>query len=355
MKLSQEILFFFSALGVFNGFIISIYLLLFKKPKTATSYFLGLLLFVLSIRIVKSIFLYFYPDLPLIYAQIGLSACFLIGPSLYYFTRSALVQPEKIPVAWKRNYGYWLLVIVIAGIIFPYQNYPGIWKSFVVKLIYVQWAVFVILSGWQLKELFVKLLRSDEKISASERPLISIFIGALVIHIAFVLAFMGWFNGMYISGALFFSFILYLNIPLFISREKNDTVLLVEQEEKRYANKKILDEYALPLAEKLEKIITEQELYKNPDLKLSDLAKKINVSTHQLSQLLNDNLGKNFTAYINEYRIQEACQLIAKDQGIKLEVIGYEVGFNSKSTFYAAFKKHKNTTPNGYKEQLSTV
>lgn len=203
----------------------------------------------------------------------------------------------------------------------------------------MQWAVFVILSGWQLKELFVKLLRSDEKISASERPLISIFIGALVIHIAFVLAFMGWFNGMYISGALFFSFILYLNIPLFISREKNDTVLLVEQEEKRYANKKILDEYALPLAEKLEKIITEQELYKNPDLKLSDLAKKINVSTHQLSQLLNDNLGKNFTAYINEYRIQEACQLIAKDQGIKLEVIGYEVGFNSKSTFYAAFKK----------------
>ncbi len=125
------------------------------------------------------------------------------------------------------------------------------------------------------------------------------------------------------------------------------------QDLERYANKKITNEHATSLTEKLEKIILEQELYKNPDLKLNDLAKKINISGHQLSQLLNDNLNKSFAVYLNEYRINEACKLITNDKGIKLEAIGYEVGFNSKSTFYAAFKKHRHTTPTTYKESLN--
>jgi AraC-like DNA-binding protein len=65
-------------------------------------------------------------------------------------------------------------------------------------------------------------------------------------------------------------------------------------------------------------------------------------------------LSKSFATYINEYRINQACELIANDSLIKLEAIGYEVGFNSKSTFYTAFKKLKNTTPTLYKESLLT-
>lgn len=355
MKLSQEILFFFSALGVFNGFIISIYLLFFKQSRTSSSYFLGLLLLMLSIRILKSIFLYFYPELPLIYLQFGLSACFLIGPSLYYFIKSGLSQPQKTPFSWKRAYWDWVLLIVIIGIIFPYQNHPHLWRHYATKLIYAQWGVFVLLSGWMLRSLFAKVLNSTEKLLPAEKSLLSIYMGVLVVHLAFVLTFTRIFTGMYISGALFFSFILYLNIPLFINRKKSSTSSLIEPEGERYANKKIAEEQALSLTTKLHKVIMEQELYKNPDLKLNDLAKKINITGHQLSQLLNDNLGKSFAAYINEYRINEACVMIAKNQGIKLEAIGYEVGFNSKSTFYTAFKKHQNTTPTMYKEQLSTV
>lgn len=66
---------------------------------------------------------------------------------------------------------------------------------------------------------------------------------------------------------------------------------------------------------------------------------------HQLSQVLNDNMGKNFTVFINEYRINEACNIIVSDNKLTLEGIGYEVGFNSKSTFFSTFKKLKGTTP----------
>ncbi len=80
-------------------------------------------------------------------------------------------------------------------------------------------------------------------------------------------------------------------------------------------------------------MMVEKEMFKNPGLTLSELAKAINISSHQLSQVLNDNLGKNFTSYINEYRINRACLMIAANHPFSLEAIGYEVGFNSKSTF----------------------
>ncbi len=98
-----------------------------------------------------------------------------------------------------------------------------------------------------------------------------------------------------------------------------------------------------------------EELYKNPNLKLSDLASMMSMSSHQLSQLLNDNLEKSFSIYINEYRIDEACKMIERGSYLKIEEIGYEVGFNSKSTFFSTFKKIKNTTPLLYKQSQIPV
>ncbi|MNL68388.1 DNA-binding transcriptional regulator AraC [compost metagenome] len=96
----------------------------------------------------------------------------------------------------------------------------------------------------------------------------------------------------------------------------------------------------------------ENSLYKNANLSVSELAKTISIPSHQLSQLLNDQLQKNFTSYVNEYRIHEACRMIAEGHQFSLEAIGYEVGFNSKSTFYTAFKKINSVTPLTYKEDL---
>lgn len=354
MNLGQQILFFFSALGTFNGLIISIYLLIFKKSKSPASIFLGLLLLMLSIRIGKSIFLFFYPDLPRIYLQIGLSSCLLIGPSLYYFIKSALNQVQKTPLIWKSTYSLWIFTIVILGIILPYATHPYAWNHYIVKVIYIQWIIYVLLSGWLIRKLVANLFSVSQKVSQTDKTILLIYGGNLIINIAFVIVFLGFYRNVYITGSLFFSLLFYLNIPLFMGRRKTNTIFSAGEDLSRYLNKKIPDNQASVLTEKLHNVILEKELYKNPDLKLNDLAKTINTSSHQLSQLLNDNLGKSFATYINEYRINQACLLISKEHGIKLEAIGYEVGFNSKSTFYAAFKKHKQMTPMLYKEQLAT-
>jgi len=310
----------------------------------------------LCIRICKAIFLYFNPGLPRVYVQIGLSGCFLIGPSLYYFVKASLANATNILTIWKRSYLFWVLLVVI-GFFFPYAAYPTAWKIYIPKLIYLQWATFVILSGWLLRKQIARLLRQGEKMNITERSVLSIYGGALIVHIAFVLAVVGFFKTMYISGGLFFSLVLYLNIPLFMNSRKHNAIFAgTEPEEKeKYSQKKIDVEQATAMANKLQQVIVEQELFKNPDLKLADLARKINIPAHQLSQLLNDNLKSSFSAYINEYRISRACELIANDKGVKLEEIGYQVGFNSKSTFFTTFKKHRGTTPALYKEGLSSA
>lgn len=351
MNSGQQILFFFSALGAFNGLLLSTYLLLFKKQKSAATYFLALLLLALSIRITKVIFSYFYPDLPNIYRQIGLSACFLIGPSLYYFTKAALLQLKTAPAQWKYIYSFWIALITIIGLIVPYASHPWDWNHYIVHIIYAQWAGYFALTGWLLRTQISTFFSSRGKLSSNETTILSIFGANTIIFIAYLIVFIWSIGGVYIAGALFFSLLLYLNIPLFVNRNKATTSFLSTEEVQRYGNKKIPDDQANLMEEKLKALILTNELYKDADLKLNDLAKLLKVSSHLLSQLLNDNLQQSFSGYINQYRIQKACELISEGSPLRLEEIGYEVGFNSKSTFYAAFKKHTGTTPTLYREQ----
>jgi AraC-like DNA-binding protein len=354
MNLSQQVLFFFSAIGVFNGLIISSYLISFKKQRSTASFFLGLLLLSVCLKICKSFIFYFYLELPGIYIEIGVLASSFVGPSLFYFINASLENSSK-KTTWKLlNYGFWTMAIVSASVFSPYDVNPDLWNKYIGTIISAQLVVYLIATAWALRHVVIKLIKKQEKLSPTEILMLSILAGNLVIPAAFKLTIFDFFNGPCISGALFFSLVLYVNIFLFVSSRKTNSIFQGPGDQGRYANKKIAHDHAANLTERLQKIILAEELYKNPDLKLNDLARKINVSSHQLSQLLNDNLSKSFATYINEYRINQACELIANDSLIKLEAIGYEVGFNSKSTFYTAFKKLKNTTPTLYKESLLT-
>ena len=75
----------------------------------------------------------------------------------------------------------------------------------------------------------------------------------------------------------------------------------------------------------------------------------MNISSHELSRLINENLNSSFTEFINEYRVEEAKQLIAINANYTIEAIGNQSGFNSKSAFYKAFKTYTGTTPAKFK------
>jgi AraC-like DNA-binding protein len=349
MDTGKEILFFFSALGVFNGIILGFYFFFFTKKKYLTNYFLGALLFALSIRIGKSVFIYFDPELPRMYLQLGLTACFFIGPFLYYFLRSAVEEINIMPKSWKMILLLWGILILGVGFWYPYQTYPVLWSFYFIRIIYFQWFVYIIFSGFTCKDILKKIFNKKEKSSPSEIWFGTLFFGNILLFLFYFLAIMGAPGAIYISGAVVFSLILYLIISILLYRKKTDDLFLLNGS--KNSGKKIDSAEAILIAEKLENIMIERNLYKNPNLNLQDLSREINISSHQLSQFLNNNLGKNFTSFVNEFRINEACKIITSNNKLTLESVGYDVGFNSKSTFFAAFKKHTGTTPLSYQNQ----
>ena len=102
--------------------------------------------------------------------------------------------------------------------------------------------------------------------------------------------------------------------------------------------------------------MTTQKLYLQGDLKLAEVAETLNLSPNNLSQMINEQLGKNFYDFVNGYRVEAAQKLLldpAQDN-LTLLAIAYEAGFNSKSTFNSVFKKHCQVTPSEYKKLRRT-
>ena len=97
----KDITFFLSMLGWFNGIILACYFLFFIKEKSMANRLFGLLLLLLSVRVGKSAIWWFNPEMPIIYVQIGLGACFMIGPVLYFYVQA---YKNKLEVANKGMY-----------------------------------------------------------------------------------------------------------------------------------------------------------------------------------------------------------------------------------------------------------
>lgn len=344
MNFSDELLFFFSALGVFNALLISFYFFFIKKPKNISNFFLGFLLLMLAIRVGKSVFYYFNPDLAQIFIKVGLTACILIGPALYFYIKSVVFPDTKISF-WKLHFLLLLTVSVSIGFLFP-EHDPWIGNFSWVRIIYVIWLSYIIATGWVLRNIITKIFRKKEKLSALDFWVLSVFLGNIIIWVAYkTISYTS-----YIVGALTFSFIFYLLFLLIHFRRTKGAIF---NKSLKYSNKKIEAAEAENLSTQLNQLMEKEKIYTDADLKLSDVASKMNILPHTLSQLINDNLGKSFTLLINEYRVQEAKSLIQSNTHLKLEAVGYDCGFNSKSTFYSVFKKITDTTPAKYKESVS--
>ena len=102
---------------------------------------------------------------------------------------------------------------------------------------------------------------------------------------------------------------------------------------------------------KLNTIVEEERAYLDAKLRLKDLADQMNISTHHLSQLLNQEVKLSFFDFINRHRIEEAKKLIDQNGQITLLQVAYDAGFNNKTSFVNAFKKFERMTPSQYREQ----
>ncbi|MGB5189965.1 helix-turn-helix domain-containing protein [Robiginitalea sp.] len=98
--------------------------------------------------------------------------------------------------------------------------------------------------------------------------------------------------------------------------------------------------------------LVQNRRYLDPDLTLEKLAKEQLVSSGHLSRIINLYGNKSFNDFINELRVEQAKSFLSDSEYSPYTIvsIGLECGFNSKSTFYSAFKKFTSQTPSQYRE-----
>jgi AraC-like DNA-binding protein len=103
------------------------------------------------------------------------------------------------------------------------------------------------------------------------------------------------------------------------------------------------------------KMMEENQPYLDPDITISRLSELLNVKTEFLSEVLNSRLNRNFFDFINKYRVGEfKNQCISKaNSHLSIMGIAYNCGFNSKASFYRAFRKFEGMSPTAYIEKVS--
>lgn len=102
--------------------------------------------------------------------------------------------------------------------------------------------------------------------------------------------------------------------------------------------------------------MTDEQIYRDPLLTKEKTADMLGTNRTYLSQVINEQTNKNFTQYINEYRIYEAVRILSDPQNTQpLKALSVELGFNSMTTFYKLFQQQTGMTPAQYRKQVNEL
>lgn len=126
--------------------------------------------------------------------------------------------------------------------------------------------------------------------------------------------------------------------------------LLIDEAEKKYIGRSLLEGIKInEVCDRLNVLMRNEKIYRDDELTLKKLSHKLAIKPHQLSQLLNERLDTNFNKYVNQFRIDEAKVMLIKEPERSVLSIAYEVGFNSKSSFYDAFSRFTGKVPKEFR------
>ncbi len=351
--------------GIIHGFIFSIILIVNKKINTKTNIYLACTI----LSLVLSNFQYWLKDVKLfLYSKelIYIPFEFAMLPFFYLFTKSYLNKKvgfyEKIVLFVP--FSLTLLYLLTINIIELPLNLIKIFNV-ILEYISILFSITVITLVWK----FVRDHRK-ENLSSDKRELKiktlwlqkTLLFGLLLCVVWFLSINIfksvlgdGYyrFYPLWIGMSILVYWMAYTSIfqkKIFEERSliRNQLILKVDTEESivdtdKKVNKELLQE--------IFDWIKQQKMYLNPELKLEDVSKKFDISKGYLSQLISSESATNFNEYLNTLRVEEAKKMLLDPQYNKYTVlaIGLESGFNSKSSFYASFKKHTGLTPQKFK------
>ena len=305
---------------------------------------------------------------PPLYIALQMTSHLLIGPCVYVYVTlmtTAQFNPEQLSKISRMHFGpAGLLFILILIVSFIWPRQLGALEILLIVTYVSSLIIYSWLATIRLKEslgrslnIFANLEKHDLNFA---RYWLLLLVG-LALYVLCLEPLLNWLNPEYES---YFNANLWIAVTGFILCLKNDFSAqaftdhsdtgLVEYS--KLAAVKAIDgsqEESLEcsiILEQLNEIMSERQLFLNNQLSLGDLAHASGFSIHQVSGALNADKDSCFYDYVNALRVEVAAKLLVTRPGKAVLDIAMEAGFNSKSAFYSAFKKHLQITPSAYRE-----
>ncbi|MEM7572494.1 MAG: helix-turn-helix domain-containing protein [Bacteroidota bacterium] len=301
---------------------------------------------------------------------------FLLGPLVYFFLRAIT---EKDWQFRRRELLHFLPFLIFTllipawsgeelgqrqihyGMLAVFDHRPKVVSGFerlYAHIFYLQFLHFAVYLLYNLRQ--IRHYRDQlAQIYASRAHLnwLWVFHGLLLLALVFAASFLFiLFRADFYSRSLDYLYILPMGLFVYsvgfqLTRIK--WIRVANPSKSRYRNSTIKSSEREDFRQRLIKHLAEVKPYLKNELRLAELAQEINISSHQLSQLINEDWGQSFFDFINTYRVQEAKKLIVDHPHWTLLQIAFAAGFNNKTSFGNAFKKQLGVTPSTYrKEQL---
>lgn len=308
-----------------------------------------------------------------------------LPPALYAYTEALTSPGGKPPLNWRHGLvplggimvtlGYWALPGAARQTMFLEGNLPeGIFPALLALLSFVLIFLWSLLSlGYLLfvlRHLYAYRARLRDQFSNLDKlelrwiEWLMVFLVILwaAVALSLVKDNIGaglWFSGEWVLvltiGLLLF---LFIAAPVRAPAEEMDTDMASDEQPQmsaeKYARSALSDEHARRLADRIEAAMRDTQLYLDANLSLAKLSKQVGGAPNLVSQTLNTELGSTFFDYVARWRIEASKPLVIAGEASVL-TIAMDVGFNSKSTFYKAFRKQTGMTPSAYRQAHITV
>ncbi len=363
----------FLAFGSFSGFLIAPILILSQRGNVKANRLLGFAILVTGFILVNPVLLQILDPREHAYMIRSTSALFFcIGPLAYLYVRACTEQEFRFQ---SRR---WLhFVPALLDLAYNLRFYLADQD---VKMAYYEQMQngnpqpeMLILSGLKVLHLFIYYLLADREIRRYYRNLkevkanidtdygtwLRIFtLGMLLIVIMGLLLVLTRFNNTLEVGTFlaFFLLVMCVQVTALIKPEIFHGLPEPGRIEENRENIRSLlsEEEKQKLYDRLLAYMDESRPYENGDISLDGLSDQLKTHRNYLSLVINEKAGRNFMDFINSYRVKELQKRLQdpKYENWTILAVAFDVGFNSKSAFYTAFKKVTGQTPSEYRKSL---
>ncbi|WP_423998347.1 helix-turn-helix domain-containing protein [Maribacter sp. IgM3_T14_3] len=341
----------------------------YKHRATKSNIFLSIFLFAISLALIELVLYWqdFFAYSPSV--SIYRVLFFLWAPSLYLYLKT-----KYLGVSIKRKeliFHYLAFFLVLIALVIFGNFYDSVYAETNpllnaldiimndnwIKTIHLSAYLILIIAEFQLNK---KLLdHSFKNWILTLIVFIVILIMFLIARAAFEHIFVFDYISKYFIAVYLILFIAVLEVLLVVQPNVILGIIDIPQANQtvnKYKNSGLTENMSVQVKSQLLDLLKNDKIYLDNTLTLSKLAQVINVDKYSVSQVINQDLNKNFYELINDYRIVEAVNIIESNPKKQVLDLIYECGFNNKVSFYKAFKKRMHMTPKEYIEkQISKV